>query len=577
MLAADVAGYSRLMGGDEAGTLARLKAHRRELIEPAVAAGGGRVVKLMGDGMLVEFASVLDAVECALAIQRGMAARNAALPEAERILFRIGINLGDVLADGDDIYGDGVNVAARLEALAAPGGICVSGKVHDEVQGRVPIQFRDLGRCKLKNIARSVQVYAASGDGLVAPAAAASQAADGGRSSPGPSIVVLAFANMSGDPKQDYFGDGIAEDIITDLAKLSGLFVIARNSAFAYKGRAPDLRQVAAELGVRYVLEGSVRKAGRRVRVTAQLVDGTTGGHVWAERWDRELTDIFAVQDDLTREIVAALKVRLTADESDRLGRHGTRDLAAYDLFLRARELAWRHERQAAAEARALLERVIERDPGFAAAYAWLGQLHAQAYSNAYDDDGDAALVTGHRLAEQAVAIDPAEPAGHFVLGITHMWLRRHEAALAAAERAIALSPGATEGYAAKGTTLLYAGRPAEAIPVLEEAMRLDPHFPDLYLHFLALAQFGLDRFEEAARTLSRRLARNPAAETSHVLLASCHGHLGRIEEARREWAEALRINPGYSFEQRRKVLPYRDPADLERLAEGLRRAGLTA
>ena len=367
ILAADVVGYSRLMGADEAGTLARLRAHRKELIEPSIAACGGRTIKLMGDGALVEFASVVDAVQCAVDIQAGMAGRNAEVPEVRRIAFRIGINFGDVIIEDDDLYGDGVNIAARLEGLAAPGGICISGKVHDEILGKLELGFEDQGEQPVKNIARPVRVYR-----VVAGSAAA---ADGRQASlpsaplslpDKPSIVVLALQNMSADPEQDYFADGIAEDIITDLSKVSGLLVIARNSAFAYKGRAADLRQVCRELGVRHALEGSVRKAGNRVRITTQLIDGTTGGHVWAERYDRELTDIFDVQDEVTREIVAALKVRLTPDERRRVASRGTDDIEAYDWYLRGRELVIRHTRDQVAEGRPLLERAIALDPGFA-------------------------------------------------------------------------------------------------------------------------------------------------------------------------------------------------------------------
>ncbi len=479
ILAADVVGYSRLMGEDESGTLDRLQAHRRELIDPAIAARGGRMVKLMGDGTLVEFASVVDAVQCAVEIQRAMTLRNAEVPEAWRIAFRIGINLGDIIVEDDDIYGDGVNIAARLEGLAAPGGICVSGKVHDEVLGKVELGFEDQGLQPVKNIARPVRVY------RVLPDAAAPvddrQASEQSAPLPlpdKPSIVVLALQNMSADPEQDYFADGIAEDIITDLSKVSGLLVIARNSAFAYKGRAVDLKQICRELGVRHALEGSVRKAGNRVRITTQLIDGATGGHVWAERYDRELTDIFEVQDEVTREIVGALKVRLTPDERRRVASRGTDNIEAYDWYLRGRELAMRHSRDDVAESRPLLERAIALDSGFAPAYAYLGLGHALDYVNRWSADPERSLTLAREVADRAVELDGSEPQAHYCRAVVHIWQRQLDDGIVDARRALALDPNFADAHGTLGAALHYAGRSAEALAQYERMARTQSALP---------------------------------------------------------------------------------------------------
>jgi adenylate cyclase len=578
ILAADVVGYSRLMEQDEAGTLVRLKAHRRELIDPAIAARGGRMVKLMGDGALVEFASVVNAVQCAVEIQGAMVLRNAEVREAQRIAFRIGINLGDVIVEGDDIYGEGVNVATRLEALAVPGGICISGKVHDEVLGKLDVGFEDQGEQPVKNIARPVRVYRVLAD---AASAVSAQRPDD-RGAPmvlpdKPSIVVLALQNMSADPEQEYFADGIAEDIITDLSKVSGLLVIARNSAFAYKGRATDLRQVCRELGVRYALEGSVRKAGNRVRITTQLIDGATGGHLWAERYDRELTDIFEVQDEVTREIVAALKVHLTPEERRRLEKRGTDNVEAYDSFLRGREFGWTHTREGLIHARPLLERASALDPNFALPLAYLAVVHVQEYINRWSADPERSLQIAGELAERALQLDRSEPHAHFCLSIVHTWQKQIDRAITDARRALALDPNFADAYAALGVALHYAGKATESLEQFERVVRLNPHYPPLFLFFMAQDYFALERHEEAADLLRRRIAHQSDSDTSQVLLAACYGHLGRAADARAAWQEALRINPDYSIEHRRQILPYKNPADFERVVEGLRKAGISA
>ncbi len=567
ILAADVAGYSRLMGEDEEGTLAALTGHRVELIEPCLTEHGGRLVKTTGDGFLVEFASAVDAVRGALAFQDGMRARNAGTEEDRRLRFRIGVNLGDVMVQDGDIFGDGVNVAARLEALAEPDRIVVSGKVHDEVRGKVDAAFDDLGPQQVKNIADPVPAIADRANAGEAEPAQDPAVPDR------PSIAVLAFDNMSGDPEQEYFSDGIAEDIITDISKISGLFVIARNSSFAYKGETVDVKRVARELGVKFVLEGSVRKAANRVRITAQLIDGSTGGHLWAERYDRVLEDIFAIQDEITQHIVDALKVELDLDEKARIGGPATTSIEAYDFALRAREMLLRHVPEDNAEAAKLYERSIALDPDFITAHTELALTLYTAYLNGWNDDIDATLERGRQLASRAVELDPSDPQGHWALAYGRLWRRDLAGALEAIERAAVLGPNNAEVHATRGYILSYASRPAEAIESLKTSMRLDPQHPRIWLHFLAHAYFVEGNYVEAASLLKRRIRLQPETDISRVLLASCYGHLGHEADARREWNEVLGINPDYSVERKARILPYANPADWDRFVEGLRKA----
>ncbi|HSA80659.1 MAG TPA: tetratricopeptide repeat protein, partial [Geminicoccaceae bacterium] len=451
----------------------------------------------------------------------------------------------------------------------------ISAKVHDEVRDRLDLNFEDQGEHEVKNIARPVRIYRV----VLSPAVDPGEP-DAPTPVPGlpdkPSIVVLAFQNMSGDPEQEYFADGIAEDVITDLSKISGLFVIARNSAFTYKGKAVNLQQVSRELGVRYVLEGSVRKAGNRVRITAQLIDGGSGGHVWAERYDRELTDIFEVQDEVTGQIVAALKVHLTPNDRRRVEKRGTDDIDAYDRFLRGRQLFWQLSRESVAQAQALFEEATRLDPAFSLAHAYLGFTHSLQHMNRWSADPEVSPKRAQESVDRALALDPTEAEAHYVQGIIHLWLQKDvNQAIADAERAIALDPNFARGHGSLGAALHYAGRSEEALEHFATMARLDPHHPPSYRHFAAQALFALGRFEDAVRALQERLARQPHSDVSHVLLAACYGHLGRAEEARAEWEEALRVNPDYSIEDRRRVLPYKDPADFERVVEGLRKAGI--
>jgi len=575
ILAADVVGYSRLMGTDEAGTLAALKRHREAIFDPAVAAHKGRIVKLIGDGVIAEFGSVIDAVSCALSVQRSTATTPDQSASQPIIVLRIGINLGDVIIEGDDIYGEGVNIAARLEPLAEPGGICVSSIVNESVGNRIDVRFQDGGEISVKNIDRPIRVWKWH-PSVTIPTAARSNAARPGPNSDTASIAVLPFTNMSGDPEQEYFSDGISEDIITDLSKITGLMVIARNSSFTYKGRSVDVRTVGCDLGVRSVLEGSIRRAGKRVRITAQLTDAATGAHLWADRYDRDLTDIFEVQDDVVKKIVDALAVTLTQGDRQRLRQHGTSNVEAYECWLRARALLTRGTRASIMEARAMYRRAIEFDLNFAAPHAGMAFAAIADYTSGWALDSAQALLEAERWARRALELNDQEPVGHMALGNVLLWRRDHEGALAEFDRMIALDPNFAQGHTATGLALMYDGEPARALEPFAVAMRLDPHYPDIVLHFLAQANFSLGKYEIAAQQLLDRIARNPSTDASRMLLASCYGHLGRVEDAQTVWAELLKVNPDFSLAQRARVLPYKNPDDFQRIREGLAKAGLS-
>ncbi|AYG62298.1 adenylate/guanylate cyclase domain-containing protein [Rhizobium jaguaris] len=574
ILAADVVGYSRLAGADEERTLARLRALRSDLIDPTIAVHNGRMVKRTGDGALVEFRSVVDAVRCAIEVQNGMVERNDGVPQDRRIEFRIGIHLGDVVEESDgDLMGDGVNIASRLEGVAAAGAICLSEDAYRQVKARLDLSVSDLGSTQLKNIAEPIRVYSLQVGSAGTKAAATSHPATA--ASPKLSIAVLPFANMSGDAEQDYFADGISEDIITALSKLSQLFVIARNSSFTFKGKNVHVQEVGTKLGVRHVLEGSVRKSGNRVRITAQLIDATTGGHLWAERFDRDLTDIFAVQDDVTQQIVDALAVSLTEGDRQRLAPGRTRHPEAYDCFLRGRELWHRLTKQTNSDARDLLQHAVELDPNFASAHAFLALTHGLDYLNRWSASPQRSIEQAQDAATLAVARDDSDPVAHWALGLVNLYSRQHDGAISEAERTIVLNPNFAEGQVSLGEALLYSGRSEEALAYFDRARVLNPYFPDIVLHFQAWALFQLGRYEEAVELLLQRVSRNPVTDVSRALLAACYGHLGRFEEARATWQEVLRVNPGYSLEYRRKVLPFKNPADFELVIEGLRKAGV--
>ncbi len=575
VLAADVVGYSRLMGADEAGTLKALRHHREAVFDPAVAQHRGRVVKLIGDGTLVEFGSVVDAVKCALAIQRAV----KAAPDEHAIVLRIGVNLGDIIIEGDDIYGDGVNIAARLEPLAEPGGVCVSSIVNESVGNRIDVQFRDGGEVQVKNIVRPIRVWKwhPEDDPASAQPAAAAPALSATLAEPEPpSIAVLPFDNMSGDPEQEYFSDGITEDIITDLSKIAGLLVIARNSSFAYKGKNPDIRAVGRELGVKSVLEGSIRRAGNRVRITAQLIDATTGGHVWADRFDRDLTDIFAVQDEVTHHIVETLRVKLTVGESARIADVPTTSLEAHDLMLRAREFLFgqRSSRETFDQIISLLGRAVELDPDYAEAYAGIAMAHNLDSQNHWTGAPDAFERSVH-FAKLAVEKGPNVGYARVVAAIMAVWSKDLPEGRRQLAAALQLDPNNAQALGSLGLVEIYCGNSELAFPLIERCMRLDPGFTHQTLHFLGMAYLVAGKYETAAATFRERIRLSPKTDLSRGMLISALGHLGEVEAARRVAAELKQVSPKYSFAGHLARLPFTNPADTDRIREGFALAGL--
>ncbi len=574
ILAADVVGYSRLMGADEAGTLERLKAHRRELIDPKIAAHHGRIVKLMGDGALVEFASVVDAVGCAVEIQREMAARNAEIPSDKRIEFRIGINLGDVIVEGDDIYGDGVNIAARLEGLAEPGGVCLSGDAYRQVRGKLDVGFEDLGEQRFKNIAEPVAAFRIRQENSAAPS---SRSDDALPLPDRPSVAVLPFANMSGDPEQEYFSDGVTEDIITELSKFRSLFVIARNSSFAFKGQSLDARKIGQKLGVRYVVEGSVRRAGNRIRITAQLIDAGEDKHVWAQRYDRELEDIFAVQDEVTHAIVTAIEPQLVLSERKRALRKPPESLDAWENFQRG---MWNMLHYNPAErdlALGFLQRAIDLEPTFAPAHAGMAiALYVYAILDA-TPDRQSDIRRALEAAQTAIRLDDQDPLSWAALTRAYILRGEPEAAVAAADTAISLSPNFGTAHFGRAHALWHLGRPAEAILSHDTAMRLSPHDVGLwaYMASKAIALVMLEDFEAAIATGRKSQSQANAAVFSYLAEISALGHLGRSEEAREAIRRAREKKPDLSVGYVAAVLPITDPRCRAIFHDGLRKAGL--
>jgi adenylate cyclase len=583
ILAADVVGYSRLMGADEAGTLGALKRHRETIFDPAVVAHNGRIVKLIGDGTIVEFGSVVDAVNCALSVQRSGAVLPDATARQPTIVLRIGINLGDVIIENDDIYGDGVNIAARLEPLAEPGGICVSSIVNESVGNRIDVRFLDGGDITVKNIDRPIRVWKWH-PGKTDVTTNRSNAANPTPNVETPSIAVLPFTNMSGDPEQEYFSDGISEDIITDLSKIGGLLVISRNSSFSYKGRSVDVRAVGRDLGARSVLEGSIRRAGNRVRISAQLINAANGAHLWADRYDRDLTDIFAVQDDVTRRIVHALKVTLSPAEKARLADSGTPNIAAYDCYLRGRELlavnpknreTFDKNRETFEQSTKFFMKALELDPSYSQAYAGLSVAYNLDYQNRWSEDPDNSLRLAKHNAEQAIEKDPNEPFARLVASWVAIFEKDLDRAKSEADIALSLNPNSSGAYVNLGHIHTLSGRPLEAIPALERATRLDPAFKSRHLHFLGMAYLLAGKYETAAALLRERILLVPGTDFSRVFLASALGHLGEVDEARRIWKELKEINPKYSFSEHFARQPFKKEGDVRRIAEGLTRAGI--
>jgi adenylate cyclase len=573
ILAADVVGFSRLMNADESGTLTALKAHRKELIEPKSQRYGGRTVKLMGDGTLMEFASVVDAVLFAVEVQCAMRERNADIPEERRIVYRIGINIGDIIVEGEDIYGDGVNIAARLEGLSEPGGICVSRNVHSQVKNKIEVGFEDLGDQRVKNIEEPVRVYKVTtgpcerleGD-LAIVAAAQTCVAEK------PAIAVLPFDNMSGDAEQEYFADGITEDLITELARFQNLVVIARNSTFTYKGKATRVKDVARDLGVHYVVEGSVRKAGERVRVTVQLIESDSEKHGWAERFDRQLTDIFEIQDEVTKAIIGALPSRLEAADIERIKRKPPQDLAAYDYVLRSKILHHHGTREANAEALEVLNKAIEVDPDYAQAYAWKACTLRQAILRGYTEEPDDYNAQRIANAEKALVLDENDMECLRILCEIHMEQEDLDKAEHYHDRAFALNPNDPRMLAQRGELMVWLGRPEEGAEWVQGAMRLDPLGAAAFAHLLGRAHRANRQYEEAIAAYKQ--VRSPRYQYC-AEMAACYAAIGDDEEAARQRAETLRLNPDFSIDAYISGLSYRRADDRAHLRETLCAAGL--
>jgi len=573
ILAADVAGYSRLMGEDEEGTLAALKAIRRELGDPRITEHRGRIVKTTGDGMLVEFPSVVDAVRCAVEVQREMALRNTEIPAERRIEFRFGINLGDIIIEDDDIYGDGVNVAARLEALAEPGGICVSRVVRDQVRDKLDFAFEDLGEQQVKNIARPIRVYRipiAENVASKVPLALPDK----------PSLAVLPFQNMTGDAEQEYFVDGIVEEITTAMSRLPWLFVIARNSSFTYKDKTVDVKHVARELGVRYVLEGSVRKAGNRVRITGQLIDTMTGGHIWADRFDGALDDIFELQDRVASNVVGAIEPRLVVSEMDRAARKPAESLDVYDLYLRALAHVHKYTEEDMREAINLMKRALLISPSYAPAAAMIGWCRMFQRLQGWGPLSNAEVAEAVRLALQAIEAGKDDPDTLWMGGHVISFLSGdHATAAGVVDRALILNPNCAHAWMLKGYVSFFQNRWGPAIEAFERAMRLSPLDPLGYLFAagIGLAHLGVGRYEEALQWVDRSSRELPRYVTSLRLKVVLCAHLGRMEEARYWLRRMLDLQPDMTiawFEEYTTAMRLR-PEIRSIYVEGLRKAGL--
>jgi adenylate cyclase len=572
ILAADVAGYSRLMGADEEGTLERLKALRHELVDPKITEHHGRIVKTTGDGLLVEFASVVDAVRCAVEVQQAMPERNAGIAADNRIELRIGINLGDVIVEGDDLYGDGVNIAARIEALADAGGVFVSNTVHDHVRDRLPFVFDDLGEQQVKNITRPVRVYRVRVDTAKNPSAPMQPALPFPDK---PSVAVLPFTNMSPEAEQEFFADGIAEDVITALSRYPSLFVIARNSSFTYKGRSIDVKQIGRELGVRYVLEGSLRKSGNRIRITAQLVEAETGKHVWAERYDRDLADIFAVQDEISEAVTIAIAPAIADAEQQRAMRKPPESLDAWAAYQRGLWHLSKVTTEDNALAQKLFQQSIDLDPTFSGAYVGLVMAQAQA-ANFLTRGRVETMRSTEALARRAVALDSANAEARSVLCDT-LWCRGdYEGALAEGERALAMAPNLAVAHHMLGAALIFSGRPKEGVAALERSIRLDPRDPrsELRLNQMALGFYFSREYAAAVEVAKRAIRSYPDFPNPYRWLTAALGQLGRTEEAKEALRTAMAVVPASFQRSVRERMPWMRPEDHAHMLEGLRKAG---
>jgi adenylate cyclase len=569
ILAADVVGYSRLIGIDEAGTLNVLRARRKQVVQPLLERYQGRIVKLMGDGLLAEFASAVHAIDCAVEIQRAMSHANIDAPPGREILLRIGINLGDVIVEGTDLYGDGVNIAARLETVAEPGRICVSETVVNHVKNKTPVAFEDLGEKTMKNIADPVRVYriaATEGGSKVPPREPVVSAK--------PSIAVLPFTNMSGDPEQEFFADGLAEDILTDLSRFRDLFVISRNSSFRYKGKAVNLQQVAAELSVQYILEGSVRRAGDRVRINAQLIDAVADRHVWADRYDRQLSDIFAIQDEITTAISSVLPGRVEAAARERVARKAPENLVAYECVLAGKLLHHRSHRDANAEALQLLNRAVALDPGYAHAHAWRACVIGQSWGYGWCADKEQAWDEVMREIQTALALDDNDSDVHRILAAIHVTKGDFARADYHEDRALSLNPNDDLIVVQKGEILTWRGQAEDGIAWILKAMRLNPYHPERFWSHLGRAHFVARQYREAITAFGRLSAPD---FTHHAFLAACHAMIGEAETAAQHARQALHGAPEFSVEIYLTTLHYVRDADRQHHREGLLKAGLPA
>ncbi len=574
VLAADVVGYSRLMEADETGTLARLRSVRLELIDPAIEKCRGRVIKTTGDGMLVEFQSVTEAVRCAAEFQRRMAERNEDAP-ASGLVFRIGINLGDVIVENNDIFGDGVNVAARLESIAEPGGICVSAAVRDQVGDRLDVRFEDLGEHNVKNITRPIRVFRVRYDGeesvTAAPAGGVSHKETQTRV---PSIAVLPFVNMSGDPEQEFFADGLTEDIITEVSRFRDLLVISRNAVFVHKGKPVTARGIAKELGVDYVVEGSVRKASDRVRVTVQLIDGETETHVWAERYDRKLEDIFAIQDEVTAAIVSTLRGRVEEATHQRAKRKRTENMEAYEYVLAGKVLHHRSQWESNQDAMGMLERAIAADPKYAHAHAWKACVLGQRFVYGWFDDPEVLLKGITSELETALSLDENDADVHRILAAVHLTFNRFDKAQYHQERALELSPNYDLVVVQQGEMLTWLGRPEEGIEWIRKAMRLNPYHPERFWNHLGRAQYAAHLYADAMQSFGRITKPD---HTHYAFLAAAAAQMGDGAAAEANRREVLARAPDFTVAAYLATLHYKREADREHHREGLLKAGLPA